>query len=87
MSTQQKTKLMIPGPVEVEYDVLSKMSSPIVAHYGSEWVKIYSETLNYLKQVFKTKGDVFIMGGSGSAGLDAAIGSLLGNHLDLILIK
>lgn len=82
----ERINLMIPGPVEVEYDVLSEMGLPVVAHYGSEWVKIYNETLNYLKQIFQTKSDVFIIVGSGSAGLDAAIGSLSGNHNKILVL-
>jgi len=71
---------MIPGPVEVEPEVLAEMSSPQVAHYGEEWVEVYNETLRLLKQVFQTKNDVFLLVGSGSAGLDAAIGSLAGGN-------
>jgi len=70
----------------VEPEILSQMSSPVVAHYGDEWVKIYRETISHLKQVFQTKGDVFIIVGSGSAGLDAAIGSLSGNHNRILVL-
>lgn len=69
-------KLMIPGPVTVEDDVLLQLSSPVQAHYGPQWAAIYHETTGLLKQVFKTKGDIHILAGSGSAGLDAAIGSI-----------
>lgn len=77
---------MIPGPVTVEPEILSQMSLPVVAHYGDEWVKIHRETISHLKQVFQTKGDVFIIVGSGSAGLDAAIGSLSGNHNRILVL-
>jgi alanine-glyoxylate transaminase/serine-glyoxylate transaminase/serine-pyruvate transaminase len=40
-------------------------------------VAIHNETIGLLRQVFGTQGDVFALPGSGSAGLDAAIGSLL----------
>ncbi|GMR10404.1 MAG: alanine--glyoxylate aminotransferase family protein [Anaerolineae bacterium] len=69
-------KLMIPGPVAVEDDVLQEMGAPVRAHYGKEWTAIYSETRSLLKEVFNTSGDVHILVGSGSSGLDAAIGSL-----------
>ena len=70
-------KLMIPGPVEVEDEVLNEMASPVPAHYGDEWMKIYGETIDCLKRVFQTENDLFIMGGPGSAALDASFGSLL----------
>ena len=70
-------KLMIPGPVEVPDDVLAEMSRPVVAHYGAEWVKIYNETEDCLKTVFRTKNDLFLIVGSGSAALDAGVNSIL----------
>ncbi|MFV1858546.1 MAG: alanine--glyoxylate aminotransferase family protein [Anaerolineales bacterium] len=69
-------KLMIPGPVAVEDDVLQEMGAPVRAHYGKEWTAIYSDTRSLLKEVFNTRGEVHILVGSGSSGLDAAIGSL-----------
>jgi len=68
-------KMMIPGPVEVDDEVLEAMGSPVRPHYGPEWKEFYRQTLDILKQVFNTKGDIFLMVGSGSVGLDACIGS------------
>jgi alanine-glyoxylate transaminase/serine-glyoxylate transaminase/serine-pyruvate transaminase len=67
---------MIPGPVDAEKDVLAAMSEPILPHYGQAWLEIYSEVIERLKQVFGTQNDLFLMVGPGSAGLDAALGSL-----------
>jgi alanine-glyoxylate transaminase/serine-glyoxylate transaminase/serine-pyruvate transaminase len=69
-------KLMIPGPVSVSEDVLYEMGAPVRAHYGAQWTAIYKETASLLKRVFKTEGDVHILVGSGTAGVDAAIGSM-----------
>jgi alanine-glyoxylate transaminase/serine-glyoxylate transaminase/serine-pyruvate transaminase len=70
------TRLMVPGPVTVEDDVLHEMGSPVQVHYGPQWTAIYKETTALLQQVFQTQGDVHILVGSGSAGLDAAVGSM-----------
>ncbi len=70
---------MIPGPVELDAEVLREMSRPLVPHYGAEWVKDYRQTTGLLQEVFRTERDVFLIPGSGSAGLDAAIGSLIGD--------
>lgn len=67
--------LMVPGPVTVEDEVLHEMGSPVRVHYGAEWTAIYNETLDMMKQVFKTEGDVHLLVGSGTAALDAAVGS------------
>ncbi|PTD93331.1 hypothetical protein C9439_08305, partial [archaeon SCG-AAA382B04] len=79
----------IPGPVEVSDEVLSAMSSPVVAHYGPEWTEIYDETLSLARRVFLTKSnDMFLIPGSGSAGLDAGLGSLVeGNRKVLVPIN
>ncbi len=70
-------KLMIPGPVDILDDVRETMASPSVPHYGREWMAIYQETIELLRQVFQTRNDLFLLAGPGSAGLDAALGSLL----------
>lgn len=70
-------RLMIPGPVEVEDDVLTALAGPVLPHYGQEWMGIYEEVVECLKQLFGTQNDLFLMAGSGSAGLDAAMGSLM----------
>lgn len=73
----QRYKLMIPGPVDVEPEVLDEMGQPVQAHYGPEWVEIYQEAIALLREVFQTRGDILLMPGPGSAGLEAALGSLL----------
>ncbi len=70
-------KLLIPGPVDVEDEVLAEMGQPIVQHYGLEWVELYHQTLDYLKQVFQTNNDLYLLVGPGTAALDMAFGSLL----------
>jgi len=71
----RRYRLMIPGPIEVAPEVLAEMAEPLVAHYGEEWTAFYKETIGLLRKVFQTEGDVFLLVGSGSAGLDAALGS------------
>jgi aspartate aminotransferase-like enzyme len=68
--------LMIPGPVDAEDDVLQAMSHQVLPHYGRNWLAIYDEAIQGLRQIFGTGGDLFLMAGPGSAGLDAGLGSL-----------
>jgi alanine-glyoxylate transaminase/serine-glyoxylate transaminase/serine-pyruvate transaminase len=74
--TNDPLHLMIPGPVAVEDDVLQAMSHQVLPHYGRDWLKVYNEAVQGLQQVFGTEGDLFLMAGPGSAGLDAGLGSL-----------
>lgn len=73
----QRLRLMIPGPIELAPEVLAAMAEPLVAHYGKEWTAFYKETTGLLQKIFRTAGDIFLLPGSGSAGLDAALGSTL----------
>jgi alanine-glyoxylate transaminase/serine-glyoxylate transaminase/serine-pyruvate transaminase len=68
-------KLMIPGPIELEDETREQMGGPNRVHYGDEWVQVHNETIDLLRQVFKTTEKVFMMPGSGSLGMDAAIHS------------
>lgn len=70
-------KLMIPGPVDVEDEVLAAMGQPTLPHYGPEWLGIYHDVIARLKKVFQTESDVLLMPGPGSAALEAALNSLL----------
>jgi alanine-glyoxylate transaminase / serine-glyoxylate transaminase / serine-pyruvate transaminase len=67
---------MIPGPVDVSDSVIAAMATQVMPHYGTEWTALYKETTTALKSVFHTEGDIFLVVGSGSCGLDAAINSL-----------
>ncbi len=80
-------RLMIPGPIQVTSEILAELSRPIVPHYGEEWTAFYNETLGLLKRVFRTEGEIFAIPGSGSAALDAAIGSSLGPSDRLLVLS
>ena len=84
MATEH-VKLMIPGPVGVEDEVLAAMAEPVRAHYGEAWMEVYDETLERLKRVFCTQNELLLMIGPGSVGLEAAIGSLAGRG-DKVLV-
>ena len=68
-------KLMIPGPVQPEDSVLAAMGAPVQPHYGPAFRDLYNGTTDLLKPIFGTQSDVFILVGSGSAAIDACLGS------------
>ncbi len=70
-------KLFTPGPGDVDEDVLLAMSTPVLRHFGPDYMEIYRETLSLLRQFFQTHNDLFIIPGPASALLDMAIGSLV----------
>jgi len=70
-------RLFTTGPVDVFDEVLEALGSPVVPHYGPEFVRIYREIQAHCRTILGCSGDVFVMGGAGTAGVDACVGSLV----------
>ena len=78
-------QMMIPGPIQLEENVLREMGRQVVPHYGPEWTAYYNETITLLQRCFLSSGRVFPIPGSGSAALDAALGTLAGMEGRLLI--
>ncbi len=79
--------LMIPGPVKVAPRVLRAMSKPMISHRSGEFGAIYNDCRGLLKEFFETKNEVVIMTGSGTVGMDAAVGSVIGREDKIVTIS
>src|SRR4030042_606912 len=66
-------QLPIPGPTPSPPQALEAMGRQMINHRGPEFGKILSAITRKLKQVFQTKGDVFVLTASGTGGLEAAV--------------
>jgi len=66
-------ELRIPGPTPCPPEVLQAMSRQMINHRGEEFHKILYDVTDKLKQLFQTKNDLFLLTGSGTGGLEAAI--------------
>ncbi len=69
--------LMIPGPVPVLPRIRKAMSRPMIYHRGNEFGELYREIVDWLKLIFQTNSDVFVLSGSGTCAMEAAVGNLL----------
>src|SRR4030065_1738805 len=78
-------KLFTPGPGDVDEEDFEAAARPLLRHYGTEWMGIYDELQSLLKQVFRTKNDLFLVPGAASALHDMAIGSLLASGQKIIV--
>jgi aspartate aminotransferase-like enzyme len=67
--------LMIPGPVQVHSRILNAMARPLIGHRTKEFSEVMKRCTEGLKELFGTKEDVFLITGSGTAGVEAAIAS------------
>jgi len=66
-------ELRIPGPTPCPPEVLQAMTKQMINHRGEEFAGILNGVTDNLKQLFQTKSDVFLLTGSGTGGLEAAI--------------
>jgi aspartate aminotransferase-like enzyme len=68
---------MIPGPTIVSPRVLRALAKPILSHVSDEFVNAYAEALSLQKKLFITEGTPFMLAGSGTLGMEAAISNLM----------
>jgi aspartate aminotransferase-like enzyme len=74
-----KNLLFIPGPVTVAEAVLAATGQQMIDHRGPRFKELLESLSSRLKPVFGTAaGDVLILGGSGTGGLEAAVGNMFG---------
>jgi aspartate aminotransferase-like enzyme len=66
-------QLRVPGPTPCPPQALEAMGRQMINHRGVEFAKILNSTTEKVKQVFQTKGDVFLLTSSGTGGMEAAI--------------
>jgi len=68
---------LLAGPVKMHPRVLEAMAVPAINHRGGEFKEVNRELHTLLKYVFQTQGDVALISGSGTAGLESVVSSLL----------
>ncbi len=66
-------QLRIPGPTPLPGKILQTLSRQMINHRGAEFGQILNEITAKLKQLFQTQNDIFLLTGSGTGGLEAAI--------------
>jgi len=65
--------LMIPGPVPIPQRVRAAMTRQAINHRGPEFGAAYADCVRILKTLFGTTHELYIISGSGSAGMEAAV--------------
>ncbi len=83
----ENTLLMIPGPVPVAPRILRAMSKPIIGHRSKEFGDLYNESRQILAELFRTKNDIFIISGSGTSAMEAAVGNIIEEKDTLVTIE
>src|SRR5437660_3200726 len=63
---------LLPGPVKMDPRVLQTMARPAMNHRGSEFKEILADVRTLTQYLFGTKGEIAVLSGSGTAGLEAS---------------
>jgi len=72
-----KQRLFTPGPTDVPPEVLIEMARPIFHHRTPQFREMFARVTAGMKKIYKTEGDVLTIAGSGTAGMEAAIATLV----------
>jgi len=73
LNKEDNMQLRIPGPTPCPDEVLQAMTKQMMNHRGKEFGVFIHQLTDKLKELFQTKGDVFILTSSGTGGMEAAV--------------
>lgn len=65
--------LRVPGPTPCPEPVLQAMTKQMINHRGKEFAELIHYITARLKELFQTEGDVFVLTGSGTGGVEAMV--------------
>lgn len=72
-----KKLVMIPGPTPVVRSIQNEMGREIMAFGDERFVKDYKDLLEDMKELWDTKGEVFVIAGTGTLSMEMAIANSL----------
>lgn len=72
-----KQELRIPGPTPVPPQALAKASAPMINHRGAAFKAKLPRLLERLQPIFGTKERIYMVTGSGTAGMEMAVANLV----------
>lgn len=65
--------LLIPGPTPVVDSIYDAMASETRGHTDPRFVEVYKESIEKTRVMFKTDGEVFVIAGSGTIGMEMTL--------------
>jgi len=69
----KKNYLLAPGPTPVFDKALFAMAKPIIHHRTPEFSELFAKTLENLKYLHQTEGDVILLSSSGTGAMEASV--------------
>ncbi|RKH37811.1 pyridoxal-phosphate-dependent aminotransferase family protein [Corallococcus sicarius] len=69
--------LMIPGPVDVDADVLAALAAPVPGHLDADFIATFGRALKRLREISLAPGaQPFVVSGSGTLAMELAVANL-----------
>jgi len=78
-------RLRLPGPTAIPERVRAATALPMLSHRGPEFRVILDEVTTLMRGILGTTQDIFLLGGSGTAGMEAALVNVLSTG-DAVLV-
>jgi len=72
----KKNYMLTPGPTMVPSEVLLAEAAPMIHHRTAQFSQVMVEVVDGLKTLFGTKEDVYLVMGSGTAAMEAAVANV-----------
>jgi len=69
----RKYRLLTPGPTQIPEQALLALAKQVTHHRTPEASALYRSVISGLQQVFCTKNDIYLLTGSGTAAMEAAV--------------
>jgi aspartate aminotransferase-like enzyme len=73
---EKEPLLMLPGPVPMPERVRYAMMRQAINHRSADFGAAYADCVRVLKTAFGTSNDLFVISGSGTAGMEAAVANV-----------
>ena len=84
---RNKEMLLIPGPTPVVDSIYDAMTNETWSLTDPRFVKIYKHTIDQTREIFNTDGEVFVVAGSGTIGMEMAIVNTVAEGEKLLVVS
>jgi len=81
-----KRRLFTPGPTPLPPSVQNALSRPVLYHRSEEFREIFVGTLQRLKRLMRTNGEVVILTSSGTGAMESAVSNFFGEGDKVLVI-
>jgi aspartate aminotransferase-like enzyme len=78
---------MVPGPTPVPSTVASAQTADMLSHRGREFHELYQYITKCLREIIGTKNDIFLLTGSGTSAMEAAVANVMSPGEKAIVVR